>query len=62
MGLAAIAAGSAFGMKAGAVMILPLPLIVVMTGKGVGMGIHARRANVEATGAGGLTTMAFSAI
>ena len=60
--MTAIAARSAFGMKAGAVMILPLPLTVVTIGRGVGMRGHARRANVEATGAGGSTTMAILAI
>ena len=62
MGLAAIAAGSAFGMKAGVVMILPLLLTIVTIDKGVEMGGHARRADVEATGAGGSTTMAILAI
>ena len=60
--MGAIAAGSAFRMKAGAVTILPLPLIMVMTSKGVEMRGHARRADVEATGASGSTTMAILAI
>ena len=62
MGLAAIAARSAFRMKAGAVTILPLLLTVMTIGKGVKMGGHARRADVEATGASGSTTMAILAI
>ena len=62
MGLAAIAAGSAFRMKVGALTILPLPLTVVMISKGVGMRGHAGRADVEATGAVGSTTMAILAI
>ena len=60
--MAAIAARSAFGTKVGALTILPLLLIVVMIGKGVGMGGHAGRVDVEATGAGGSTTMAILAI
>jgi len=50
IGLAAIAAGSPFGTKAGAGIILPLPLMVVMTGRGLGAG---GRADDEAIGAGG---------
>ena len=62
IGLAAIAARSAFGMKAGAVMTLPLPLIMVMIGRSVGTGRGAGRADVEATGAGESIAMACSAI
>ena len=49
-------------MKVGAVMTLPLPLIVVTISKDVEMRGHAVRADVEATGASGSTTMAISAI
>jgi len=56
IGLAAIA----FGMKAGAGIILPLPLMVMMTRSGAG-GVGSE-ANDEDVGAGGLTTIADSAI
>jgi len=59
IGLAAIAARSPFGTKAGAGIILPLPLMIVMTGMGVGAGGGA---NVEAIGAGGSTAIAISAM
>jgi len=60
IGLAAIAAGSAFRMKAGAGIILLLPVIVMMTRrKAGGAGIGA---DDEAIGVGGSTTIADSAI
>jgi len=59
IGLAAIAAGSHFGTKAGAGIILLLLLMVIMTGRGVRAGSGAFR---EAIGAGGLTVIAISAI
>ena len=55
-----IAAGIAFRMKAGAGMILPFPLIVVTTRRGAGGA--GSGADDEAMGAGGLTTIADSAI
>jgi len=60
IGFAAIAAGSPFGTKAGAGMILPLPLIVVTIGRGGGGA--GSGADDEAMGVGGSTTIADSAI
>ena len=59
IGLAAIAAESPFGTKAGVGIILPFPLMVMITGRGVGAGGGA---DVEAIGAGGSTAIAISAM
>jgi len=59
IGLAAIAAGSPFGTKAVAGIILLLLLIVVTIGSGLGTG---GRANNEAIGAGGSTAITISAM
>jgi len=59
IGLAAIAAGSPFGTKAGAGIILPFPLMVMMTGRGVEAG---GRADVKALEAGGSTAITISAM
>ena len=55
----AIAAGSLFGIKAGAGIMMLLPFIIMMIGRGLGAG---GRADVEAMGAGGSTAIAISAI
>jgi len=57
--LAAIAAGSPFGTKVGAGIILPFLLMVMTTERGVRVG---GRADVEAIAAGGLTAIAISAM
>ena len=58
--LVAIAAGIAFGIKAGAGIILPFLLMIMMTRRGAGSA--GSEANDEAVGVGGSITIADSAI